>query len=263
MYKPSISAKVGESGAAFLMRNGLSAEGNVDRQPAGMNFYQYRWKTERAGEVVFDHGAFSFTIPNALTVMGTENLKHSGDGVESLFVNATFSSDKTITHDAARIALMKIIKELVSLGWKRYIAYSDPRLVGEQAFNHYLGNNFYSLPVDFVPNLQQWMQIDVGFWNLYADGVFLEIRFHRDSEHLDLNKPGAYLLVFNFETKTSYGRSMFDGEEREQWQEHWAELIKKAKKDRYAKEAELVKRGFTIDTTYQDPKIHPADPVEP
>jgi hypothetical protein len=35
------------------------------------------------------------------------------------------------------------------------------------------------------------------------------------------------------------------------------------KKERYSKEAALIKRGFIIGTTYQAPKTHPADPVEP
>ncbi|MEY4590877.1 MAG: hypothetical protein RL497_2953 [Pseudomonadota bacterium] len=263
MYKPNISAKMGESGTDFLTRNNLSVKSNVDKQPAGLNFYQHHWDSNRPGEVFFEHGAYSFKIPYALTVMGTENLRHLNEGIESFFFNATISAKKTISHDSARIEFIKIVQHLNGLGWKRHIGHSDPRLHGEQAFNYYRAHNFYPLPVDFTPTLKQWMQIDVGFWNLYADGVFLEIRFHRDNDHLDTEKPGAYLLVFKFETKNQYGRSMFDGEEREHWQDLWVDTIKKSKKERYAKEAELTKRGLIIDTTYQDPKIHPADPVEP
>jgi hypothetical protein len=52
-------------------------------------------------------------------------------------------------------------------------------------------------------------------------------------------------------------------EQRDTWKQHWAPIIKKLKTLRYKKEAELMDKGYVIDTNYQDPIIHPNDPIEP
>ena len=52
-------------------------------------------------------------------------------------------------------------------------------------------------------------------------------------------------------------------EQRDTWKQHWIAVIKKLKTRRYKIEAELRDKGYTIDTSYQDPIIHPDDPIEP
>ena len=107
------------------------------------------------------------------------------------------------------------------------------------------------------------MALDFAYWRLYADDIFLKITFSRDSKRMKLTEPGAYLFSFNLLSKEQKAKANFSGEDRERWKDLWVDKIKVMKRERYAKEQALVKRGFTIATAYADPRIHPADPVEP
>ena len=80
---------------------------------------------------------------------------------------------------------------------------------------------------------------------------------------MDPQAPGAYLLSFSIYSKEEEARVQFDPKQRDQWQSLWVEKIKGMKRDRYAKEKALAAQGYNINTGYQEPKIHPADPVEP
>jgi hypothetical protein len=258
----AIQINLGEFGHQFLQRNNLAAEYHIKKQPAGMNFYRYRWPSSADGTVIVEHGKYSFQIPHALSVVGTEDTEEIGAGLEIFNINAGITAADTIKHDDARKEFIKLLDNLLALGWKPSILYNSPRLTGEQAFRYYKEDDSYGVPPDYTPTLEEWMRIDFDNYYLYADDVFLEIRFRRGSESEDKNV-AAYLLVIRLHSKEMEAKANFEGEERDQWQELWVDKIKLLKKERYKKEADLVKRGFTIYTDYDEPKIHPADPVEP
>jgi hypothetical protein len=196
-------------------------------------------------------------------VQGAEDLDLINEGISSLYIGARLSPEDKISHDLARIKFMKIIYNLKALGWAPYIHPFLPRLKGEQAIIYSFEESFYPLLPDFVPSLEQWMKIDSGCARFYAAGIFLEVKFERDRSLLNPNQLGAYSLAFNISSKEDYVRSNFEENDRGHWQNLWVDAVKKEKRQRYAKEAELIKRGFTIDTAYQEAKIHQDDPVEP
>jgi hypothetical protein len=263
MSNPVIKFAIGEKGNDFLARNSLSQSQHVDRQPAGINFYQYSWPVKQLGSVEIEHGALSFTIPYALALNAEEDVSKLDAGLDSLFVSAGITKADLVGHEEAKNTTYAFLDGLLKRGWRPFIAFDDPRLQGEMAFRYYQEDDLYSIPPDYLPTLSQWMQIDKDQWRLYGDGIFLTIRLMRDNSKLDINAPGAYLLNFSMQSKTFFARNEFSGQEREQWQNLWVDRMKQAKKSRYEKEALLTKRGFIIDSTYQDPKIHPLDPVEP
>ena len=263
MNPMTIKIKVGELGAQFLQRNNLPAKGHIDKQPAGLSFYEHDWSTKTPGTVVVEHGAYSFQIPHAIGVMGTEDNDRINAGLESFNVRAGISATDTILHDEARRLFIALLQNLIKLGWKPVIFYEEPRLRGDQAFKYSkIDNKYYGTPPDYTPTLDEWMEIDSD-WYLYANDVFLEISLHRDSTKMNPNEPGAYLVSFRIQSKEEKAKAQFEGDDRDHWQELWVDKIKSLKKQRYEKEKELVKRGYTIFTDYEEPKIHPADPVEP
>lgn len=264
MSADTVKIEIGQSGEQFLRTNNLPAKGNVDEQPAGLNFYEVDWSTESRGIVRLDHGKYSFDITHALGVMGTEDVALLGSGIETYQVTAGISADGPILHESARRRFLDFIQNLAKIGWKPVHFYDDPRLVGEDAFKYYKEDDSYGIPPDYRPTFEQWMQIKSGRWRLFADDVFLTMRFHRDRKRVDPNQPGAYLLAFSITSKEQYAKAHFEGEQdRANWMDLWEDKIKELKKQRYAKEVMLKKRGFTIDTDYEEPKIHPDDPVEP
>ncbi|HMW48942.1 MAG TPA: hypothetical protein PKC70_11650, partial [Cellvibrionaceae bacterium] len=168
MYKPKISVRLGQSGADFLAKNNLPAKGYINKQPAGVNFYEYDWSVRHYGSVLVEHGPYSFNIPHALSVMGNEDVAKMQEGLSSFFICAGISGEETIYHDEARKIFYAFLHELVSQGWRYYTFYSEPRLTGFSAFRYYLENGIYTIPVDYMPTLDEWMHIDGGEWRLYA-----------------------------------------------------------------------------------------------
>jgi hypothetical protein len=255
--------KVGESGTQFLQRNHLDSRGNVDRQPAGLNFYEYDWSTDYPGTVIVENGIHSFEIKYALGVVGTENVEKQEKGLYDFSVTAGITAADYVLHDEARLAFITLLQTLAQAGWKQNIYYDAPRLTGEEAFRYYLEEDPHgNVPVDYSPTLEEWMRIGSGNWSLYAGELFLEIAVRRGGSQV-VDEPGAYLLSFSLYGKEEQGRSQFGSPERDQWQKHWVKTITEMKKDRYAIEEQLIKKGYTINTDYVEPIVHPADPVEP
>jgi len=260
----TIKIELGQRGDEFLRENNLPQKGSVDRQPAGLNFYRARWSTAAPGTVVVNHRQHSFNIPFALTLLGTEDAEALHEGVRSFDITAGVTAADTIQHDEARRLILDFIQTLTERGWKPAISYNYPRLKGEQAYKYFEEDFTYSVPLDYRPTLEQWMAMDFAYWRLHADDVFLDITFRRDRKRMDPEQPGAYLLSFTLNSKEAEARSHFQGEkDRANWKDLWVDKIKELKKERYAKEEALRKRGFDIDTNYEEPKIHPDDPVEP
>lgn len=264
MTPDSIKIKLGESGTQFLQKNNLPSKGHINKQPAGVSFYEQDWNTKSPGTVIVEHDRYSFQIPYALGVMGAEDTDYIELGLAKFYVNAGITATDTILHDEARKEFITVLQKLLQLGWKPVISYNYPRLAGAQAFQYYEEDNAYGVPANYNPSLEEWMRIDSDDWSLYADGIFLEIHFRRDRKLMNPTEPGAYLFSFNLSSKEEFAKSYFQGEEeRKHWRDLWVDKIKSLKKERYAKEKELLKRGFTLYSEYEEPKIHPADPVEP
>ena len=258
-----IKIKIGEQGAQFLQRNNLPAKGHINKQPAGLNFYEHDWSSNARGIVNVEHGSYSFQVPYALGVMGTEDIEHLDDGLTQFNFHAGMSATSPILHDEARREFIKLLQKLLALGWKPFISYSHPRLLGKEAFSYFEENPYtFSPPVNYSPTLEQWMRIDYDDWSFYADDVFLNIKFRRGVESKDPTM-AAYLFSFELHSKEEEAKSQFEGRDRDRWQDLWVDKIKSLKQERYAKEKELIKRGYTIYTEYDEPKIHPLDPVEP
>lgn len=68
-------------------------------------------------------------------------------------------------------------------------------LTGEEAFNYYLEDKFYNLPIDYVPTLDEWMKIKAGTWRLYAGQNFLDITIRRDNQRVNVSEPGLLTVV--------------------------------------------------------------------
>ena len=260
----TIKIKVGESGQKFLQRNNLDSRGNVNRQPAGLNFHEHSWSTDFPGTVSVEHGPHSFEIKHALSIFGTEDAEKPEEGLSDFSINALISPNRPTPHDEARIAFIDLLQTLIQKGWKTALLYGAPRLNGEEAFKYYLKDGPYaSLPIDYSPTLEGWMKIDSGTWYLYAGDLFMDIDIQRDRKRMDPQEPGGYLLSFSLYSKEERGRKQVRPSERDRWKELWVERVKALKKERYALEERLIRQGYTIDTGYVEPLVHPADPVEP
>jgi len=257
--------KAGISPAQYNQRNNLQQQTYVDRQPAGLNFYKKKWNVNAKGKVHVDNELFSFTINHVLGLTGTESRKHPQMGIKVFTVRSGITATEFINHDQARILFMQLLQRVLDVGWQSYVEFvSAPRLLGKESIIYAIKDEIYAPDPRYIPSLDEWMALDTSHtWVFHANDVFLNISFRRNSQFLDKNGDGVYLLTFEVMTKEERAKLLMSSSEREQWKELWEQKIKKNKLNRYKKEVELIKQGYHINTDYIEPLIHPADPVEP
>ena len=267
MSSKLVTLQLGEPADVVLKRLGLDERRDVDHQPVGMNFYKKDFKTGNMPTLRLEHGEYSFEVPNLFGYRLTEIIDKKTDGIHSLSIYWLFHNDsgKKTSHDEARLSMMALLKQLTDLGWRNVIWYTAPRLAGEESYLYRQSHSVYPPDPTYLPDMDAWMKLDTrSSWWLHADGVMLEVSFQRNADYMHPTDNSDYLLMLDVSLLENGATSYFENkEEKDQWRELWVERMKVLKRMRYQKEAELIKQGYHIDTSYQDPLIHPADPVEP
>ena len=262
---------VDEAPADFVQRmKNIGQAIGADRQPAGLNFYTIDSQQGARQTMRLEHGMHSFNIPPVMSFMGTEDVDLPELGIKLLRFSFVRKDDgQKNTHEQAREFFIGYIKMLADLGWQRFISPSEPRLLGPQSYQYILEEDHYYVPdLNVEPNLKTWKAMENShIWTLYADNLFMEIKYRRKQDPSDQNKTpdesAYYIFSLEITTKDEYAKGYMDFENRATWKQHWASEIKPLKTLRYKIEAELRDKGYTIDTSYQDPIIHPDDPIEP
>jgi hypothetical protein len=262
---------VGENPTDFIQRmKNIGQPIGVDRQPAGLNFYTIDSPQGTRKIAQIEHGPYSFDIPPMMKYMGTEDADLPELGIKLLrFTFVRKDDGQKNTHEQAREFFIGYIKMLADLGWQRFINTSEPRLSGPQSYQYILeGNDYYVPDLNMVPSLDTWKAMeDTHIWTLYADDLFMDIKYRRKQDpsdkHKTPNESAYYIFSLEITTRDEFAKSGMKFEQRDTWKQHWAPIIKKLKTLRYKKEAELMDKGYVIDTNYQDPIIHPNDPIEP
>ena len=251
-----ITIQLGQTGESFVLANGQDRV-HVKREPAGANFYKTRWSRNQLGVIKVDHSTHSFMIGDVMSCTGIEDMDFPQEGISDFYFNIAIATPEAIPHLEARDRIFKLLHMLQAAGWRRYIEQSAPRLKGVAALEEsirQLGN--YRLDPNYLPTLQEWMRLDDGTgWEFCADGIYLTVEFWRDSQRMDPDKPGAYILSFELKTEDVNYRQGLDREERKRWWELWPEYEKSARHDRAEAEAKARAQGLSIDTTYTDPPI--------
>jgi len=262
---------VGENPTGFIQRmKNVGQPIGVDRQPAGLNFYTIRSPQGTRKVARIEHGQYSFDTPPVMKYMGTENMDFPESGINLLrFTFVRKDDGQKNTHEQARDFFIGYIKMLADLGWQRFISPSEPRISGPQSYQYMLEDDHYYVPdLAVEPSLKTWKAMEnTHIWTLYADDLYMEIKYRREQNPSDQNKTpndsAYYIFSLEITTKDEFAKGYMDFENRDTWQQHWASEIKPLKVLRYKKEADLMDKGYVIDTSYQDPIIHPDDPIEP
>ena len=262
---------VGENPTDFIQRmKNVGQPIGVDRQPAGLNFYTMKSQQGTRQVARIEHGQYSFDIPPIMKYMGTEDADLPELGIKLLrFTFVRKDDGQKNTHEQAREFFIGYIKMLADLGWQRFINTSEPRLSGPQSYQYILeGNDYYVPDLNVEPSLKTWKAMgNTHIWTLYADDLFMDIKYRRKQDPSDQNKTpdesAYYIFSLEITTRDEFAKSGMKFEQRDTWQQHWGQIMKRLKTLRYKIEAELRDKGYTIDTSYQDPIIHPDDPIEP
>lgn len=229
----------------------LGQERHIDRQPAGLHFHEKDWSPRLPGVVQVNHGSHTFKVDGVLSVMGTEDRERTAFGIEKLAINVGMSAPaSTIPHNEARLKTMAFIRQLLQIGWRPYYHRSEARLNGKSSWA-----DSDDRDPRYTPSFDEWMRDNDHHWKFEVDGVYLRLSVSRSYETPDPLKPGAYLMSLDLETELHKVRLWFPEEKRNNWKEHWAELMQYAVGQRAKEEAKARAQGLEIDTAYQDPRI--------
>ena len=246
--QPAINIQLGLHGSAFC--NALGQEkARINRQPAGVNFYERNWSSNSQGSVQFEHGPHSFTLNNVLTIMGTEDQRRLAFGVEDIYISFGLSPDDDTSHNDARLQTMALLKRLQDAGWQQYYLISSARLKGRSSLTEYV------MDARYVPSFEEWMRLDSMQWKLQANGVYMAITLDRDGTRLDPEKPGAYLISMTLNTEEYYCRVGLPEAERSDWKTAYPNSLAMHKGYRADEEKAARAKGLEIDTDYQDQPI--------
>ena len=262
---------VGENPTDFIQRmKNIRQPIGVDRQPAGLNFYTIDAPQGTRKIARIEHGPYSFEIPPVMGFMGVESMRLPELGIKLLdFTFVRKDDGQKTTHEQAREFFIGYIKMLADLGWQRFINTSEPRLSGLQSYQYILeGNDYYVPDLNVEPSLKTWKAMgNTHIWTLYADNLFMDIKYRRkqdpSDQHKSPNESAYYIFSLEITTRDEFAKSGMKFDQRDTWKQHWVPIMKRLKSLRYKKEADLNEKGYVIDTSYQDPIIHPDDPIEP
>lgn len=249
--KQEVNIQLGLSGKDFAAALG-SEDTHTTKQPAGLNFYQIHWPANLPGKVNVTHGANSFQVDAALSVMGTEDVERMAAGVDEIDINFGVTADSLIPHDEARLRVVALLKRLQDAGWQHFYWPSEERIKGRSSLA--AGD----LDARYVPSFKEWMALgttSAANWKLQANGIYMGITMHRDSDRMNPYQPGAYFMAMTIKTEDQEMRGHFSEKDRDNWKALWPEFSKKLQKVRLDDEAAARAKGLEIDTQYQDPPI--------
>lgn len=250
-----IELHVGEKGESFARRNPTIAK--VDRQPAGLNFYELRWPTNAMGAIHLNQGPLSFPIENVISVTGTEDMDFQEEGLSQININSAITNSEMVLHDEARQKTFAYLQKIHQRGWKATIPRSMARIRGKD-MNNFLVSTHKNTSLDplYFPSLDEWMQYGtLTTWEFYADHVFLSVQMTREHTLTDPLKPGVYLLSTTLQSEEQHFRGYVGGLERSHWRLLLKPTVDKLAQIRARKEAEFRLRGVMIDESYIDPPL--------
>jgi hypothetical protein len=253
--EPTVEIQLGETGASFSKRNSTFLK--IDRQPAGLNFYQIKFRSGSKGRVIVKFDDRKFSIENVLNVTGTEDLDFREEGLLQFEINSGLTGSDLIAHDEARLRFFSILQNIERSGWKTTIPLSMARLRGREMTRFLLtSKRRTTLDPSYVPTLEEWMQMrSLTSWKFYTKHMYLTVSFTREHTLTDPSKPGAYLLSFELRNESEQFRRHVDGLDRNRWREVLPVTLRESATSRAKMEQELRSKGIAIDENYTDPPV--------
>ncbi|MDF0607229.1 hypothetical protein HZU77_016585, partial [Neisseriaceae bacterium TC5R-5] len=212
--------------------------------------------------VHFQHGRHSVTIPSVMGIMGSDDSNYPNDGIDQWNVSVALRTNHRgeTPHEEARKKTYALLKAFTAAGWKHRIRASMARLTGQEAVRYFTDHgvsSLISLDPAYVPTPEEWLKLPQPMdWLLYADGVYVTMTLHRETEDGVPTQPGKYYVSLEFQWAVSYWRNASDEKDRANgnWLPQFVEEKPINAQDRIEEEKQIRAEGrYKIDTDYQNP----------
>lgn len=255
MSDAAVLLKLHENGEEFSKRYpGLI---QVNKQPAGLTFYDAEWNSSEKGKVTIDTGSGALRADDVLYLTAVQDDLNKAEGISTASLSSGITGPKGITHDAAREYIFAALSRLRNDGWKPFIPFDDPRIRGRNMLNYQLANSsVITLDPDYKPTPEEWIRLpDRSGWELRTESAFIRITFHRSPNPKDPSGPGLYLVNFDLKSTVNHFKGFVDPSHRDEWRKLLPGELKDLASRRNSAEAKLREQGIEIDTEYKDPSI--------
>ncbi|WP_374420069.1 hypothetical protein [Chromobacterium sp.] len=224
----------------------------------GVSIYKTQpFESNALPSAIVDAGGVRTVIPNALSIMATDDLDRDV-GITIIDINARVKNGGAMSHDEARLYILDLVEKFTALGWKNTFFLSKPRLSGVHALNYY---GSFALDPSYKLSLAEWMQFKGSLnWRFYLNHTYMSLTVDRDQDHLDPNKPGAYIISLTIEPHEETQRRNVEEKQRDHWRQLWIPIARELRSKRNIEEAKLKAQGIPIVSDYKDPELPPAPP---
>lgn len=252
--KNLITVKINQPGADF--KNHYPGIVRVERQPAGITFYQINWKANAKGIVKLDMNDSSFAFDRVLGLIGSENNEEENLGIYQIVITSSITDADKISHEDARKEFFSILKQIKNSGWSPIIPFTAPRLRGRDMLNYLLeSGNPTTLDADYELNIDEWMKIEnLTSWEFEKGKVFLDVSFVRSAAELEDQKSMTYIVRYSIKSDVAYFKEFIDPGATDPWKLLLPGELKNSAERRRHLENSLEKTGIKIDKTYTNPK---------
>mgnify|MGYP003590267844 CR=1 FL=1 len=236
--------------------------GEVDRQPAGMNFMTLRWRSPELGRVKIAHGNNNLELDHVFLVMGSQMSRNANDGVQIFDIDAGLTHESFVTPKQAYDAYALLMKKLNQAGWQRYFYRSEVRIAKQDNFKYAL-NNLEVKDPSYIFTYDEWRElldkkpIKDFFYRLYANGIILNMSLQRTKKNDD-NKE-QYMVRYELQTVRYDERNTMEGDANEmtaaEIQQGFKNTVHRNQNAREINEKKAKLKGYRIDEEYIDPDV--------
>lgn len=235
--------------------------GEVDRQPAGMNFMTLNWNPPNLGKVRIEHSINSLELENIFSVMGSQLSDSPEEGIQIIDIDAGLTHEEFVTPEQAYAAYVSLMKKINQAGWKQYFYRFDARIAMEDNLKYILDRKEVIDPA-YILSFKEWQQVfdkiptKVFSYQLYSNGVLL--KFSIDQTAINEKKQEQYMLRYTIQTIRYDERNSISNSDQMTVKEleiAFKKMVEKNKLVRLQQEKEAKQKGYKIDENYQDPDV--------
>ncbi|MEB6678069.1 MULTISPECIES: hypothetical protein [Acinetobacter] len=238
--------------------------GQVDHQPAGMNFMELDWNPPNLGKVRIEHGVNSLELDHVFSVMGAQlandpNIK----GIKSIVVNAGLTQEEFVEPKQAYAAYVELMQKINNAGWKNYFYRFSGRVAKEDNLKYLLKGRDVIDP-SYIFTFDEWVKVINTIptkslaYRLYSNGIILNISLKQTA--LNEHAQEQYMLRYSFQTIRYDERNSIAGSYKmnaSELEEAFKEMLERNKQARLYEEKKLETEGYRIDKSYKDPDVWP------
>lgn len=235
--------------------------GEVDRQPAGINFMTLNWNPPNLGKVRVEHGINSLELENIFSVMGSQLSDSPKEGIQIIDIDAGLTHEEFVVPEQAYAAYVSLMKKINQAGWKQYFYRSSVRIAKQDNLKYILDRKEVIDPT-YILSFKEWQEVfnkiptKVFSYQLYSNGILL--KFSIDQTAINEKKQEQYMLRYTIKTIRYMERNSISNSDQmtiKELEQAFQKSLIEDKQLRTKAEQEARQKGYKIDENYQDPDV--------